>query len=255
MSFNRTSWLLFVGLLLFAVTSSAGMVEDIQSKDKAKKEKAVREFVAHPEKYKTEMSAYIKSMTEKGKLPPEAILYAVGFTMDKDYFPYIYKMLAFDEIESECIYSCAPVFAAVLTSKKEVPQKTLQETVGVGDFKIEMETHIKKECASSLPEWRLSKMVEYRSIKEYTEMAKMNFAQLLRIARNEKTPHLKRYYSLEIIMEGERGKNMSDATDMLILLLQSKNDDSDGIHGTIHFALMSLLFKLENKKSSKGFCD
>jgi|GEM_PF-6996103 len=216
-----------------------------------KQEKAIRAVISAPEAYKSVLLGYLsqkRRLTSAATGPSEAVLYAIGFARDRDYFPYLFKLLQTDYAKDQCIYSCGLVFAAILTCPdiKFINEK--RDSAPMYDFSVGLKKYLSaKQMNHALrKETAMSYLPKYANGTIPKEFLDYPVAKLVGILRNRSLDY--RIQLNASIALSYLGISMDTAADLLVLAVLGPRDESNEISGSCEEGVLNIL--IQNKKNT-----
>ena len=215
-------------------------------------EAAIRSIIANPKAYKPVLLAYLKkkrNLDNKAERPSEAVLYTIGFTRDKDYFPYLFGLLKTNYAKDQCIYYCGVVFAAILTCPDIKYISNKNDSAPLHDFSYNLKKFLTTKANGSLSK-RRKEAFKYLPVYSDGEIRDKEFLdypikKLLEIAKYE-VVDFERWVTAATVLE-YLGESLDTATDLLIIAIQGPGDESDEVKGACHEGILNILVR--NKKN------
>ena len=246
--------LFFVSLFFLSPTPSPGaevsrgFLERLDNNtDLADQESVIRAVIQNPKKYKPELLAYLKKprdLNNYDEQPSNAVLYTIGFTRDRDYFPYLYPLLKTQYAKDSCIYYCGLVFAAALTCPdKKYARKSNLQPVNDFSFWLNRLLYDKPTTPEKRKDAALAKFIagDRQERFQATKLLDYPAKKLVEIAKSGKADK-NRQINAVIALE-YMGESMETATDLLVLAIQGPLDESDRFVGACYRGIFNIIIR------------
>ncbi|MDD5224120.1 MAG: hypothetical protein PHE84_09025 [bacterium] len=216
--------------------------------DLADQESLIRAVVKNPKKYKPELLSYLKkprNLDNEDEQPSSAVLYLVGFSRDKDYFPYLYPLLKTQYAKDSCIYFCGLVFAAVLTCPDKKHFDYRSHLQPIKDFSFWLNRFLNDKPSATLQKRKdaaLAKFVaaDRRGRFQAAKLLDYPARKLVGIAKSgtDREQQINAAIALEYL-----GESTETATDLLVLAIQGPVDETDRFVGACYRGIFNILIR------------
>jgi hypothetical protein len=213
-----------------------------------RQEAAIRSVIANSKIYKPIFLAYLKkkrNLDNEAERPSEAVLYTIGFTRDKNYFPYLFELLKTNYAKDQCIYYCGVVFAAILTCPDVKYISDKNDSAPLYDFSLGLKNFLTTKAKDSLSKRKEETLKnipvysdEERKYKEFLDYPIKKLIEIAKYEANDYDRQLNAAITLEYL-----GESSDTATDLLILVIQGPRDASDEFVGACYKGILNILIR------------